>query len=333
MQRGNKHGMMMAGDGAARDKIGLKGVRRGSIMATGAEQHCATCNSLFQEIMGPDGNLVEGCLQCWKKRNFEGPVPKDAKQNAVHGDAARVNAKLQARNRRVLDQEKGHGEDRFASLAKRLEALKSKGPMKRAIFGMVKQIQSHGLSELELFNSIDQDGNGTLERGELMAALRRLGVRLTSAELDGILRAIDADGNGTIDYQEFYFLLKSESDAILEEEPDEDDPRMLGFKQGEQVQIKVSLWTDSEREHRSCFEYCEGKPEVGTVMGPGSKPGTLLVKYNRNDSLVNFKPNHLRKMSAAELAKHSPDCVCLECLGANAFGEESSTDDDADYGF
>lgn len=332
MQRSGKQGVMMAGD-SERTKIAVKGVRRGSILATGSEKHCGTCNSLFQEIMGPDGNLVEGCLQCWKKRNFEGPVPTDAKQHDAHGAAARVNAKLQARSRRAVDQEKGQGEDRFASLATRLEALKSKGPMKRAIFGMVKQIQSHGMSELELFNSIDQDGNGTLERGELMAALRRLGVKLTGAELDGILRAIDVDGNGTIDYQEFYFLLKSESDAIMQEEPDQDDPRMLGFEQGAQVQIKVALWTDSEREHRSGFEYCETKPEVGTVMGPGSKPGTLLVKYNRNESIVIFKPNHLRKMSAAELAKHSPDCCCHECLGTNAFGQDSSTDDDADYGF
>merc|ERR1712232_484632 len=91
----------------------------------------------------------------------------------------------------------------------------------------------------------------------------------------------------------------------------------------------VSLWTDSEREHRSDFEYCHGRPEVGTVMGPGGKPGTLLVKFNRNDSLVNFKPNQLRKMSSAELTKHSPDCICHECMWTNHVGEDSDTDDDA----
>eukprot|EP00930_Biecheleria_cincta_P020739 TRINITY_DN15528_c0_g1_i2.p1 TRINITY_DN15528_c0_g1~~TRINITY_DN15528_c0_g1_i2.p1 ORF type:complete len:330 (-),score=73.52 TRINITY_DN15528_c0_g1_i2:299-1288(-) len=319
--------------GDVKEKIALKGVRRGSIMATGQEQMCATCDSVMTEIMSPDGNLVEGCLQCWQKNNYEGPVPMEAKKNAIYGDAAKTNAKIQARIQKAKDEEKGQQEDRFAELAKRLEDLKSKGPMKRAIHGMVKQIQSRGLSELELFNTIDTDGSGTLERGELMVALRKLGVKLLSVELDGILRAIDVDGNGTIDYQEFYFLIKSESDALMEGEPDQDDPRMLGFEPGEQVQIKVALWTESERQHRSGFEYCDGKPDVGTVMGPGSKPGTLLVKYNRNDSLVNFRPNHLRKMTQADLAKHSPDCVCHECLCPNDLGGDSDTDDHADYGF
>lgn len=321
--------IVMPGD-VLQKKISLAGVRRGSIMSTGPALQCARCRGPFKELMGTNGDLVEGCEACWKQNNYEGPVPTEVLEEEMGTVSAKVKVKLERRMSTFQHQQQDEGDKRTETLVKRLEVLKSKEPMKRALLAMVKQIQSRGLSELELFNAIDQDGNGTLERGELMAALRKLGVKLSALELDGILRAVDQDGNGTIDYQEFYFLLKSEGDAAMTK-PSEHDPRLMGFGLGEKVRIKVALWTESERHRRSSAFRSSGKEvDVGTVMGPGMQPGTLLVKYDRDDSLVNFKPIQLVRMSADELAKHAEDCVCAKCLNDCEYGEDTDTDDDDD---
>ena len=55
-----------------------------------------------------------------------------------------------------------------------------------------------------LFDRIDVDGSGTLEREEIAMLATKMGRGLKSAELDSAMEAMDADGNGSVDFDEFY---------------------------------------------------------------------------------------------------------------------------------
>lgn len=54
-----------------------------------------------------------------------------------------------------------------------------------------------------LFNAIDKDQNGRLDKTELSAAFKRAGVAVSNARLDRFFRYIDKDRDGTIDFTEW----------------------------------------------------------------------------------------------------------------------------------
>lgn len=56
----------------------------------------------------------------------------------------------------------------------------------------------------QLFAIADKDGNGTIDKEELAAAMDKLGfVWIKEKQIDGIFRRADLDNNGTIDLDEF----------------------------------------------------------------------------------------------------------------------------------
>ena len=55
-----------------------------------------------------------------------------------------------------------------------------------------------------VFEEMDLDGSGTLEREEVDLAARKLGQALSVDELDAGFAAMDADGSGGVDFEEFY---------------------------------------------------------------------------------------------------------------------------------
>jgi hypothetical protein len=57
-------------------------------------------------------------------------------------------------------------------------------------------------SARDLFDQMDRDGNGLVEVQELQTAFQRLGLGISAAQLDHLVRLIDSDNNGTIDYRE-----------------------------------------------------------------------------------------------------------------------------------
>lgn len=55
-----------------------------------------------------------------------------------------------------------------------------------------------------LFDDIDEDGSGVLDRGEIAELARKLlGKPLTKREIDAAMEEMDGDGNGEIDFEEF----------------------------------------------------------------------------------------------------------------------------------
>lgn len=275
--------------------------------------------------------LVEGCEKCWKKANYEGPVPQliaaEDSSKDVTKKALREMKKVAERDTKQAEETAATVQNRYTVLDQRLEILKSKEPLKRALHAMIRQINSRNMTELELFNEIDQDGNGELERGEITAGLRKLGVKLLPIELDSILRTIDQDGSGTIDFQEFYYLIKTEGDCVLggkQAAEDDVNDRLGGFNLGQRVRVKVALWTEKERQRRNQPDYDPENDMLGTVQGPGMKAGSILVKCDWDSQLVSLKPKHIEALTAEQLKAHPATCICHACLGL------ASTDDEDD---
>ena len=55
----------------------------------------------------------------------------------------------------------------------------------------------------------DVNGGGTIDAGELDAALKSVDIQLTRYEIEEVLQVIDEDGNGEIDFDEFLSLMTS----------------------------------------------------------------------------------------------------------------------------
>ena len=63
----------------------------------------------------------------------------------------------------------------------------------------------------EIFAEFDEDGNGQITSVEFRNALRRLGLGITSREIDQVMERIDSNGDGKINYEEFAAKFKSSS--------------------------------------------------------------------------------------------------------------------------
>ncbi|KAH8098941.1 serine/threonine kinase [Aureococcus anophagefferens] len=78
----------------------------------------------------------------------------------------------------------------------------------------------------QLFEILDEDGDGELDCDEIGDALRRCGVPLRDLELEELFETLDADESGTVDESEFFDWLYGRGDAWLaaKRRSDDDDP-------------------------------------------------------------------------------------------------------------
>ena len=86
---------------------------------------------------------------------------------------------------------RGMAEEKLAEMASSLEAAMQSDDKLR-----------------QLFDHIDLDGSGTLDRHEIEIAMRAAGKSMTDEQLDKVMAATDEDGNGDIDFAEFATILK-----------------------------------------------------------------------------------------------------------------------------
>lgn len=62
---------------------------------------------------------------------------------------------------------------------------------------------------------MDKDGNGTLDRQEVLEGYEEhFGIAITEEAVDAMFAAVDIDGNGCIDYTEFVMATMNEKDLI-----------------------------------------------------------------------------------------------------------------------
>jgi len=61
---------------------------------------------------------------------------------------------------------------------------------------------------IKAFKKYDANGTGALDRQELEAALKEMGLNMSSKEVGAAMKSVDADNNGRLDLTEFARLLK-----------------------------------------------------------------------------------------------------------------------------
>jgi len=101
--------------------------------------------------------------------------------------------------------------ERAAALRAREESVRrrlrlvSDRPMAVTAGDVVRLMRDRAMrsSALRAFRSMDADGNGVLDAGEVRSALRRLRLDLPRAEADALIRAIDVNGDGVVQWDEW----------------------------------------------------------------------------------------------------------------------------------
>ena len=83
----------------------------------------------------------------------------------------------------------------------------SSGSM-RAMYRMLDHLEARKAVLTKIFREYDADGSGDIDRGELKAGLRALGLRLSEDEIDGVMSYLDSDGAGEIGLANFLVNFK-----------------------------------------------------------------------------------------------------------------------------
>lgn len=69
------------------------------------------------------------------------------------------------------------------------------------IENLVSEEEKHGLKEI--FNKIDTNFSGHIDKQELAAGMKKLGVKNVEEEVEKIFKFCDEDGNGEIGFTEW----------------------------------------------------------------------------------------------------------------------------------
>jgi Ca2+-binding EF-hand superfamily protein len=85
-----------------------------------------------------------------------------------------------------------------------------------ALAGVLREINRKKLSIGRLFQHMDTDGSGHLDRHEFQAVMKQMGQLLTDFEVDEVMAEIDVDASGLVDAAEFQDKLKQFSQERVE---------------------------------------------------------------------------------------------------------------------
>jgi calmodulin len=97
----------------------------------------------------------------------------------------------------------------------------------------------------DMFDSVDQDGSGALDREEVaQLAFNMLGRQLNDFELDAAMLEMDPDGDANVDFDEFkaWFKEKTEGEALLQqlfESADDDGSGLLEREEVRKVMLEL----------------------------------------------------------------------------------------------
>ena len=100
-----------------------------------------------------------------------------------------------------------------------VEAEEKEDPL-HCVFSRVRELLQANLTRvIDMFRSMDTNGDGVLEKKEMSMGLGNLGFTLTKGEMTNLWHAFDKDNSGSVEYKELYQILRdSVKDSVDAEE-------------------------------------------------------------------------------------------------------------------
>lgn len=90
----------------------------------------------------------------------------------------------------------------------------NRDPPKQILDKILQSLQAQGEQGVrhlsQLFQKMDKNGNGVLDRHEIQWVLRSLGMKLNVAEFERIFKFFDKNGDGVVSYHEFVCSVRGE---------------------------------------------------------------------------------------------------------------------------
>eukprot|EP01043_Picozoa_sp_COSAG02_P004426 COSAG02_NODE_115_length_35467_cov_292.837056_7_plen_943_part_00 len=135
-----------------------------------------------------------------------------APMDLIHSTIAFLNFKANSNSGSTVED----GDERFAPLSESLKrrikiALFKPALINVKMLGHAKDSIEEDRRVKELFEETDTDGGGSLDHGEIEGLITRLGMHMTTEQMQAAFAEMDADGEGAIDMEEFeqwWFLKK-----------------------------------------------------------------------------------------------------------------------------
>lgn len=167
-----------------------------------------------------------------KKRREQ--VHEMNKRYAIESERAKQLA-AELRQKQMLSEEKEHGDElRYEQLANKCERVEAELKAMQDKYGTLETVQSRRLNSTKaaeavvaqfskqimdviarrqesddtvdlqaIFESFDTDGDGSLDKKELVVGLNEFGIKMSMDERKQLLQVLDDDGDGTIEWREF----------------------------------------------------------------------------------------------------------------------------------
>jgi len=88
---------------------------------------------------------------------------------------------------------------------------------------------------IEAFNILDEDGSGSIERGELRAMMKNFSKateEIDDGEIDALLQEADKDGDGQISFDEFTKAMLADESEHAEQAQESPTPKSPKWRRG-----------------------------------------------------------------------------------------------------
>ena len=161
---------------------------------------------------------------------------------------------------------------------------------KRSLFGTAVH------DTVSLFNAMDTDGSGSLDRFEFRRAMRRLGVGLSPDQVEQLVQAVDSDRSGDITYSEFL-------EAVLAPEPEPEPESEVALDAAASMMRDVESGSSGWEHERPWPEALVAAPDATVdLTRTFAADGSLLSEHTIMAHELSREERNYRAKNAKRLA-------------------------------